>query len=498
MTTVIQAALDDAGVVRLEGSFATSSPLVVYSNTVLDARDATITLTAASSCNMLQTQATEGSGTDENITVVGGIWDRGANGGTGNAAHSMVFRKVSGLTVRDCTFRSTGGKFSMLLMLATDFLVENIYLDDVNSDGVHLQGGCVRGVVRNVQGIAGDDVVGITPLDWTGYTWGDETDITDITVEGIRGSSSAATCIVRANGGAGLSLKRITIRDIKGTPGSHGVWIGNDSSDTNTATGRIDGIRIEDVQVTVADTYNCVRVNPVDGGRITIDGVHWRAGSNTSGSAVYVDNNTVLDSLHVSRLSVEDGLASGSVVKLGTGATVTSMIVDGVTGALASNMQIVSILDSSSTTTITSLTVSNVTVTGTSSGAIVRAATSGQVLSRLFLSNISANNITNVANLNTTTTVFCQNVNMQGGSGFAVGAVGSVVAYVSNSIMGTTTVTSGGGIRSRALGFRVDASLLTKTAGDLAYNTNAGLSCGAGPIVCDGTNWKHLYTGDTY
>ena len=41
-------------------------------------------------------------------------------------------------------------------------------------------------------------------------------------------------------------------------------------------------------------------------------------------------------------------------------------------------------------------------------------------------------------------------------------------------------------------------SLVAKNAGDLAYNTNGALSCGAGPVICNGTLWKHLYTGATY
>jgi hypothetical protein len=31
----------------------------------------------------------------------------------------------------------------------------------------------------------------------------------------------------------------------------------------------------------------------------------------------------------------------------------------------------------------------------------------------------------------------------------------------------------------------------------MAYNTNAGLTCGVGPVVANGTLWKHLYTGTT-
>jgi hypothetical protein len=29
----------------------------------------------------------------------------------------------------------------------------------------------------------------------------------------------------------------------------------------------------------------------------------------------------------------------------------------------------------------------------------------------------------------------------------------------------------------------------------MASNTNGALACGAGPAVCNGTNWKNLYSG---
>lgn len=43
-----------------------------------------------------------------------------------------------------------------------------------------------------------------------------------------------------------------------------------------------------------------------------------------------------------------------------------------------------------------------------------------------------------------------------------------------------------------------DLSMLAKANGDTAYNTNAGLACGVGSAVSNGTNWKNLYTAAIY
>ena len=73
-----------------------------------------------------------------------------------------------------------------------------------------------------------------------------------------------------------------------------------------------------------------------------------------------------------------------------------------------------------------------------------------------------------------------------------------VDARIEASDMADLTTVSGGTIRSRGLGTACDVSKLAKNAGDMATNTNGSLSCGTGPVVCNGTNWKHLYTGATY
>ena len=52
-------------------------------------------------------------------------------------------------------------------------------------------------------------------------------------------------------------------------------------------------------------------------------------------------------------------------------------------------------------------------------------------------------------------------------------------------------------IRAIGIEIRVDVSTLTPTAGDVVTNTNAALACGVGPVVSNGTLWKHLYTGAT-
>lgn len=88
-------------------------------------------------------------------------------------------------------------------------------------------------------------------------------------------------------------------------------------------------------------------------------------------------------------------------------------------------------------------------------------------------------------------------------SGQAVVSMYSATAAVTFDAADGWTITSGAGvfrdgtqvIKSRTFGYRGDIAALTKTAGDMAYNTNAAHGAGVGPVVSDGTVWKNLVSG---
>jgi hypothetical protein len=72
---------------------------------------------------------------------------------------------------------------------------------------------------------------------------------------------------------------------------------------------------------------------------------------------------------------------------------------------------------------------------------------------------------------------------------------------------GATMLTRGSTQTLRVIGLDINADLskLTKTAGDMCNNVNAGLTPVSGtaaglvgPCVCDGTNWHNLASGSTY
>ena len=77
------------------------------------------------------------------------------------------------------------------------------------------------------------------------------------------------------------------------------------------------------------------------------------------------------------------------------------------------------------------------------------------------------------------------------------GLSNAIAERVSRSILATRHDTQVTDTDSQLL-VDVDLSILGKTNGDRANNTNAGLACGVGPAISNGTNWKNIYSGATY
>lgn len=475
-------------------TYKISSALTIYSHTTLDMRGCTVQLAASSNCRMLQTPGVSSSTRVEAVEVIGGRWDRGANSGTGNGLHGLVFRKVDGLDVGGLEYTSTGGKFGILLVDVTDFLVHDIRLDSCYSDGVHIHGPASDGEIRRVHGTAGDDVVAITPLDYAAYVWGDEGNVTDIVIDGVYvGDTTRA--LVKVLGGAGLETKRITVRNVKGTSNAQGVWVGDDASTENTTGGLVDDIVIENVHVATGTGYAEIQLNPSNGGRIAVRNATWDCQGRTSQACVYVgpEDAVNIESLLVDGLQIVEGSATGAVnVHKGT---VERLVVHGVTGNPPASAAIVRLTDGN-TAECGSLVISDVVVTpATSTGSVVRAISSTHTLPRVSISNVHADGFAWIADLGITTRVNLSNVYNSGGQ-FNIRS-GATVTVDATGRGSTGGVTNAGALYSKSLGFNVDVSTLVNTANDMAYNTNAGLGCGVGPVIANGSTWKHIYTGST-
>jgi hypothetical protein len=167
------------------------------------------------------------------ITVDGGIWD-------GNNEHNargepdrmpcytgvaLNFVNVRHLTLRNLTVRNPDA-YAIRACKLSDFTMENIGFDfrvtRPNQDGVHLNGFCARGVIRNLRALSryatNDDMVALNADDGSGAEYVFQQGmvsgpIRDILVERLRAES--AFTFVRLLSHREL-IENVTIRDVVG------------------------------------------------------------------------------------------------------------------------------------------------------------------------------------------------------------------------------------------------------------------------------------------
>ncbi len=114
---------------------------------------------------------------DHDITVEGGIWEEAARASSPNDPDPVLremsrvllgtifFSGVERVTVRNMVLRC-GDQYGVLLSGCRDFHVSGIFYDDYRKDGVHVNGPSERGLIENLSGTCGDDIVALNGWDW--------------------------------------------------------------------------------------------------------------------------------------------------------------------------------------------------------------------------------------------------------------------------------------------------------------------------------------------
>ncbi|HQW90179.1 MAG TPA: GDSL-type esterase/lipase family protein, partial [Nitrospira sp.] len=497
-TTAIQAILTANPGKRIAGrpgsSYRISAPLVIASGTTLDMTGCTVTLIAGSNCRMIQNAALSGSGArDTDITIRGGYWDRGTNGGTtSNDQHSIVFHRADRVSVSDVRFSATGPcKYSIYLV---DVNVASVARCDISStsDGVHVTGPSSDITVRDITGTTDDDMVSFTGRDYPNYelTAGGG-NITNVVVDNVNQNSVGATNAVKLLSGAAMTLSDVSVRNVTiGAAAGAAVSILSDPVQASTVGGTIRNVSIDGVR--------CGSTSAVDVAHPAVNGLsisNVAMTANTAGRAISFNQaGTTVTDVVIDKLSVVSGYTR-PMIHFGSGATVTSLKVSNVNAPLAAGGYV---LSSSGTTG--HIQMQNITLSGGSLGYLDASSVHPVIaIDNLHITppggglgyygavdiEVQLSNVTGVPtngylvdnySMNSTTVMKAQNI------------VGTATNHIHKS--GSNTPKT----RAVGLSVRCDVSLLTPVSGDIVTNTNAALACGVGPVIFDGTLWKNLHT----
>ena len=184
-TSALQQALAGGNKTLLipDGAYIISTAIRVFSNTrIVAAPNAVIRLAAGAGKKLedwLICNANPGKG-NSNIEIEGGVWDANCRTNPRGDEHApgafsgvaVNFTNVHDLTLKNMTVCNPDS-FFIRLGDVDDFRVENIKLFNlftrINQDGVHLGGGCRRGLIKKIHAISpftpNDDMVALNADD---------------------------------------------------------------------------------------------------------------------------------------------------------------------------------------------------------------------------------------------------------------------------------------------------------------------------------------------
>jgi hypothetical protein len=419
---------------------------------------------------------------DENILVIGGTWDAGANaGGVDNPGrHILRFRRVDDLTVRDVRVTCTDGKYAINPADVSRVKITDVWFD-TSSDGIHVQGPAAGVTIRGVAGTTGDDAVALGCDDLDQYT-DVAGEIRDVVVEDVDVTSEIN--IVKFFTRTGLDINNVTIRNVRGT--SLGEFTGISLTDGNINNVLIDGLNVRGT----GDFFISAQI-ACSSSKVSIRNV-----VSTTGFLCQVVTGVTVGSLlvqgvtHASQLSGEH-----MVVVLGT---VTNLSVSDFTATLPTNASLIRL---GTGATLTAAYISDGVCTGVGDGALFDAQVASGTLNRVVLRGIRASDLAWGYATQLSGEVNLSDIDFSAANGIVYVAGGNAVIRNGQGITGTAlgTFRDAGTLAVRAPDFPIDLDLVnSRTTGDRAYNTDGGLGCGVGPVAWTGSTWQNLATGATF
>jgi hypothetical protein len=186
--------------------------------------------------------------------IEGGIWDFNNQGQDPNPiytcrfdernylGHTMFFYNVRNFRLSNMTFKDPAN-YAIMIDTGSYFTIENLTFDfnfgnpiASNMDGVHLNGNCHFGVIRNLQGACYDDLVALNAHEGSGG------DITNMEIDGIFAENChSAVRLLTVN----HRIAHVTISRVFGT--YYQYCIGLTKYYPGETTGGFDAITLRDI-----------------------------------------------------------------------------------------------------------------------------------------------------------------------------------------------------------------------------------------------------------
>ena len=237
-TLALQTMLDGCGIVKVDkpGTYLISKTLIIHSNTRLVlAPGAKLLAAPMSRCALIQNEHFGIDGRDENIEIVGGVWDGNCDEmgldaidvikhrldnpySPENFTGKLIrFAGVDNLTLEKMTVRNPLG-YGIQIADANAFIVRDIFFD-YNwhygcTDGVHVNGPTYDGIIENLRGTTNDDMIGMTTIDES-HAEVAKGEIVNIDIRNIFGHNGYSG--IRLLSAGGYDMRNIRVCGVYGT-----------------------------------------------------------------------------------------------------------------------------------------------------------------------------------------------------------------------------------------------------------------------------------------
>ncbi|MET3808437.1 hypothetical protein ABIB25_005466 [Nakamurella sp. UYEF19] len=424
---------------------------------------------------------------DSNIAIYGGLWDRGANVGTGRDAHTVVTRRCDRLNVGGVAFRSMAGRHAVNLGDVRGAQISDLTFDQA-SDGIHVHGPASTLRISNCSGALRGDVVSLATADPAPFN-DVQGVVLDVKIDGIDASTPTGT-LVKLAGSAVFPLSAITVNRLSGTA-KRGVWVAEIGS-----TGRsiLDGLRVETVSVHLANATGAAAVDLSTGGgtKAVVRGVVFDGAALCFGlligswARVEVSDLSVVAPAGVPVVLIRTVGAvrelRASALKVVFGETMAGAVLDVLTGSALTHVLIDDVQQTSGRCLLSI----------------------GGTVATITIRDANVTRPARLANIGTSTELTLAGLTLDSPAQAAVYVSGTAQLLLRGSNI--QRVSDWAGLQRQAAqvvrctnpDLPVDVSLLARAPGDQALNINAALPCGTGRVMTDGAAWRNVFSGNKY
>lgn len=259
----------------------------------------------------------------KNIEIVGGIWDFNNKGQNPNPLQTgkyeplhyngfgMLFYNVTGLKLTALTLKDPVN-FAVTFDIVSYFTVEDITFDfnygnpnAVNMDGIHLDGNCHYGVLRNLRGACYDDLIALNAHE------GSRGPITNIEIDGIFSEDChSAVRLLTVD----EPVEKITISNVYGTYYQYAIGFTRHYRYTQSRKGYYDAITLDKIYASKAERHS----------------IYCKDGMFVF-PLIYIESMSTVENLKITNLHRREEVNPIPTVYIGENVDVENLILDNVT-----------------------------------------------------------------------------------------------------------------------------------------------------------------------